>query len=85
MNEYDRQPELVGLVPPLWSRGVADQMARHRGRWVALDGDRVIAVADTLSEVRSSAREQGIDEPLLFRVPSHPERVAAYLVQRSGS
>lgn len=32
MNEYDRQPELVGLMPPLWSRGVANQLARHRGR-----------------------------------------------------
>lgn len=84
MKQRDRQPFLAGLVPPLWSEDVAKELSEHRGRWVAVADDRLVAVADTLPEVRASALEQGIDDPLVFRAPSHPEQVAAYLVQPSG-
>lgn len=75
MTNRDGQPTLVGLVPPLWSKAVAEQLAQHRGRWVAIRDDRIVAVADTLPEVSAAAEAQGFDRPIVFRVPWNPGRV----------
>lgn len=75
MMNRDGQPTLMGLVPPLWSKAVAEQFAQHRGRWVAIHDDRIVAVGDSPTEVREEAVSHGIEEPLLFQVPRHPEQV----------
>lgn len=75
MSERDRRPTLTAPVPPLWSKAVAEQLVQHRGRWVAIRDDRIVSVADTLPEVAAAAQAQGVDQPLVFRVPSNPGRI----------
>lgn len=77
------ESEQVDPARPLWSHETGEELSGHRGRWVALDGDRIVAVADSLPLVRREAREQGVTDPLVFRVPAHPRQVAAYSVSRN--
>lgn len=75
MTNRCERPRLAGLVPPLWSSAIADQFAQqHRGRWVAIHEDRIVAVGGSPTEVHEQAVSQGIDDPLLFQVPRQPER-----------
>lgn len=71
----------AGAAPPLWSDEVAQQMWAHLGQWVALQDGEIVAAADTLDEALDSARAAGATEPVVYQVPSHPERVAAYVAQ----
>lgn len=77
MGQCERQ--LLGEpVPPLWPDTVADELRGHLGRWVAIDDERIVAVADTLDEVHAQSEAQGVTEPLVFRVPANPGQVAVY-------
>lgn len=73
MSQRPAEPVISGVVPPLWSAEVAVEMLAHRGRWIALDEGMIVAVADSLDEVHERAEAEGVADPLVFRVPSHPE------------
>jgi len=66
-------------VPPIEEPAVSEQLAkeldRHRGRWVAVEGDKIIADAQSAQEVVRLANERGAADPIVFRVPLHPERL----------
>ncbi len=63
-----------GVRPPVIDRRLAEELDHYRGRWVAIENGRVVAVADTLAEVLDRAREQSYPDPLTFHVPTHPGR-----------
>jgi hypothetical protein len=46
--------------------------------WVAVFGDRLIAVGDSAADVLKKALEAGITDPTVFRVPIHPERLSLF-------
>jgi hypothetical protein len=62
-------------VSPVIDEALAKELERHKGRWVAVDGNHVVAVGDTASEVVEQALEAGVTDPLVFKVASHPERL----------
>jgi hypothetical protein len=64
-----------GINPPAIEEQLAKALDRYRGKWVAIDGNRVVAVGDSAREVVEKAREQRITDPRVFRVPVHPERI----------
>jgi len=45
------------------------ELAKYAGRWVATTRTKVVAVGDSPQDVYREARDQGIDIPIVFRVP----------------
>jgi hypothetical protein len=66
-------------LPPIEKPAVSEQLAKeldgYRGRWVAVEGDKIVAVAESAPEVVRLANERGAADPIVFRVPLHPERL----------
>ena len=56
---------------------LASELERHKGRWVAIFQNRLVATGDSVEEVIRLAQEQHVTDPTVFRVPAHPDR--AYL------
>jgi len=52
---------------------LANESGPFAGKWVALDGGRLIAHGDDLPSVRAAARAAGIDRPLLTHLPVEGE------------
>jgi len=63
---------------PVIEGPLSDELERHKGRWVAVFQDRIIAVSDSAVDVRDEALAKGVTDPLVFRVPLHPRRIAFY-------
>jgi hypothetical protein len=57
---------------------LTDDLQQHRGRWVAIFGAQVIAVADSAGDVFEIAVRKGVTDPTILRVPEHPDRLAFY-------
>lgn len=53
---------------------VVEQLAMHRGRWVAMTRSRILAVGDSATEVVVEARRQGVRSPIVHRVPEDGHR-----------
>ena len=58
--EPDSEPNL---------RWIAAHKAEYAGRWVALDGDRLIVAAETEREVANAAKVDGAYLPLVVYIP----------------
>jgi len=45
---------------------------RHKGKWVGLKDDQrtVVATGKTVKEVMRKAQKKGVNQPILFRVPT---------------
>jgi Family of unknown function (DUF5678) len=54
-------------------RWIKEHGAEYAGRWVALDGDRLIASGRTEGEVASAARADGAYLPLVIYLPRPDE------------
>jgi hypothetical protein len=67
-----------GVRPPVIDRHLAEELDQYRGLWVAIEDGHVVASGDTLSEALDRARERSFPDPLMYRVPKHPERQAFY-------
>ncbi len=64
-----------GVRPPVIDRRLAKELdEQYRGRWVGIEDGRVVASGDSVIEVLDRARERGFPDPLVHRVPLHPER-----------
>jgi len=46
--------------------------AQYAGKWVALEGDRLISLGDEAWAVLEQARENGVLHPLLVQIPDEP-------------
>jgi hypothetical protein len=69
---------LPSIQEPAVSEQLATELDRHRGRWVAVEIDKIIAVAESVPEVVRLANERGAADPIVFRVPLHPERLTFF-------
>jgi hypothetical protein len=63
---------------PVIEGPLSDELEKHKGKWVAIFEDRIVAVSDSAVDVAEEARRQGVTDPLVFRVPLHPNRVAFF-------
>jgi hypothetical protein len=61
---------------PLIEGPLAEELEKHKGRWVAVFQDQIVAVSDSAVEVKEEALRKGITDPLVFRVPTHANRIA---------
>lgn len=61
---------------PVIEAPLADELESHKGRWVAVYQDKVVAVGDSAIEVKEEATRKQITDPLVFRVPTHANRIA---------
>ncbi|MHB8619271.1 MAG: DUF5678 domain-containing protein [Chloroflexota bacterium] len=57
---------------------LAQELDNYKGSYVAIDGQHVVAAADSVPEARQKAREKGVDDPLFFFVPEHPEQLMIF-------
>ena len=65
-----RIPEPDPALNMLW---IEEHGAEYAGRWVALDGDRLIAFGQTEGEVAIAARNDGAYLPLVIYLPRPDE------------
>jgi hypothetical protein len=63
------------IEEPALSAKLSAQLDRYRGRWVAVDNNQIIAEAESAQEVVRLAKQKGSTDPIVFRVPLHPERL----------
>jgi hypothetical protein len=66
------------VQPPPLPQELADQLEDHKGQWVAVYQGALVAYGASAAEVFKSARDKGITDPTVFRVPAHPERLAYF-------
>jgi len=67
-----------GVRPPVIDRRLAEELEQYRGRYVAIEDGHVVASGDSVIEVLERARERSFPDPLVHRVPAHPERPAFF-------
>jgi hypothetical protein len=60
---------------PVISDELSQRLKKYKGKWVAVYGDVVVAAGHSASEVTKAAAKRRITDPLVFRVPKHPERI----------
>jgi hypothetical protein len=56
-------------------RWLAAHKSEYAGKWVALDGDRLIAAGETEKDVADAAKADGAYLPLIVYIPSPDEPV----------
>ena len=63
-----------GVRPPVIDRQLAEELDQYRGLFVAIEDGHVVASGESVIEVLARARDRSFPDPLVFRVPKHPER-----------
>lgn len=53
-----------------WLSSNAGNLRKYEGKWIALEGDKIVSWGSDEVAVEMRAREKGIKVPLLVRVPS---------------
>ena len=74
----NKPPVIVGgVTPPLFGPELNAELAKHRGRWVAVDLEkqRVVGAGGSVEEVIEQARAVDVDDPLVFCMPADPDRL----------
>lgn len=65
----DEKPVLLDNTEVIWIQKNQEFLwANHPGKWIAVQGDQLIAVGDSASEVHAEARRKGFDDPLIAGV-----------------
>jgi len=57
---------------------LAEELENYKGSYVAIDGQHVVAAADSVTTAREKAKQMGVDAPLFFFVPEHPEQLMIF-------
>ena len=56
----------------------------YRGEWVALNGDQLMSHRTNAQVVRDESRRQGVERPLLVRIPEELDRPSAGCDAQAG-
>ncbi len=67
--------DVIESEEPAISDELSNELEKYKGKWVAVYEDRVVASGDSAVEVTKAAAKRNITDPLVFRVPTHPERI----------
>ena len=52
-----------------WFKDHYEQLEKLQGKWIAVEGDILIAEGDIFNAVYETAKEKGVEIPFLFLVP----------------
>lgn len=52
-----------------WLQANPELFAPHRGQWVVVEGERIVAASPEYAEARASALKQGVEVPFIFFIP----------------
>jgi len=52
-----------------WLRDHQDQVERLQGKWIAVEGETLVAEGDSFEAVYNATKEKGVEIPFLFLVP----------------
>jgi len=52
-----------------WMRANREELAKHRGKWVVIEGSRLVSVDEYYRVARDQATAEGIKVPFIYRVP----------------
>jgi hypothetical protein len=52
-----------------WLNEHAAEMERLQGKWITIEGDKLVAEGDSFDAVYEAARKNGIEIPFIFPVP----------------
>lgn len=63
---------------PVIGAELARELERYKGRWVAVDKGELVADGDSASEAKAAAEGKGHTDPMIFRVPTNPDRLAFF-------
>ena len=66
------------VAQPAIEEELSSRLDAFRGKWVAVDGDEVVASGDSAREVLDAARNTGHTDPLVFRVSVVRDRLAFF-------
>ena len=58
-----------------WLRDHPAELERLQGKWIAVEGDNLIAEGDAFEIVYEATREKGIEVPFIFLVPPKEDAV----------
>jgi hypothetical protein len=55
---------------------LAELLEKYKGRWVAIDQvkGQIVAYGDSALEVQEKALAKHVTDPIIYRVPTHPNR-----------
>jgi hypothetical protein len=58
-----------------WLNQHAAEMERLQGKWITIEGDKLIAEGDSFDAVYEAVRKKGIEIPFIFLVPPKEDAV----------
>ena len=58
-----------------WLNQHAAEMERLQGKWITIEGDKLIAEGDSFDAVYEAARKMGVQIPFIFLVPPNEDAI----------
>jgi len=58
-----------------WLSQHAAEMERLQGKWITIEGDKLIAEGDSFDAVYEAARKMGVQIPFIFLVPPNEDAI----------
>lgn len=58
-----------------WLKEHATDLERLQGKWITIEGDKLIAEGDSFDAVYEAARKNGIEIPFIFLVPPKEDTI----------
>jgi hypothetical protein len=58
-----------------WLNQHAAEMERLQGKWITIEGDKLIAEGDSFDAVYEAARKMGVEIPFIFLVPPNEDAI----------
>jgi len=58
-----------------WLNEHAAEVERLQGKWITVEGDKLIAEGDSFDAVYEAARKKGIEIPFVFLVPPKEDAI----------
>lgn len=52
-----------------WLQDHQDQLEKLQGKWIAIEGDTLVAEGDSFDAVYENTKKKGIEIPFIFLVP----------------
>jgi hypothetical protein len=58
-----------------WLKEHAAEVERLAGKWITIEGDKLIAEGDSFDAVYEAARKMGVQIPFIFLVPPNEDAI----------
>lgn len=58
-----------------WLSQHAAELERLQGKWITIEGDKLIAEGDSFDAVYEAARKMGVQIPFIFLVPPNEDAI----------